>query len=74
MVLHAANELGIDLARSFFIGDKDSDVECGRRAGTRTVLVHTGYGQEADQDAPDMVAADLPAAVEEILRATVVLK
>jgi len=70
MVLQAAKEHRIDLARSFFIGDKDSDLQCGRRAGTKTILVQTGYGKNADPSAADMVVPDLPAAVESILTAT----
>jgi len=34
------------LSRSWMIGDKLSDVQAGRRAGSRTVLVATGYGEE----------------------------
>lgn len=67
MVLQAASDHGIDLARSFFIGDKESDLQCGRRAGVKTILVRTGYGGEADEAAADIVVADLPAAVEKIL-------
>ena len=67
MVLLAANEHGLDLGQSFFIGDKDSDVQCGRRSGTKTILVHTGYGKGADQGGADIVAKDLTAAVEQIL-------
>jgi D-glycero-D-manno-heptose 1,7-bisphosphate phosphatase len=44
MVLEAAQDLGLDLARSWFIGDKDIDMECGRRAGTRTIRVGAGMG------------------------------
>ena len=33
MLLNAANELNIDLARSIMIGDKDSDVQAGQSAG-----------------------------------------
>jgi D-glycero-D-manno-heptose 1,7-bisphosphate phosphatase len=61
MVLEAAADYGIDLARSWFVGDKSLDVECGRRAGTRTVQVMTGYGAEqkctADYTAVDAVEA-----------------
>ena len=46
MILEAQREHGIDLARSFFIGDKAIDIECGRNAGMRTILVKTGYGAE----------------------------
>jgi D-glycero-D-manno-heptose 1,7-bisphosphate phosphatase len=46
MVLEAAAAHDIDLSASYFVGDKSIDIECGRRAGTRTVLVLTGYGTE----------------------------
>jgi D-glycero-D-manno-heptose 1,7-bisphosphate phosphatase len=66
MVLEAAADFSIDLARSFFIGDKSLDIECGRRAGTRTIQVLTGYG--ADQPAgADFVAADVIQAVRLVL-------
>jgi len=61
MVLEAAADFNIDLSRSWFIGDKSLDVECGRRAGVRTILVMTGYGAEEncqpDFRAPDVVEA-----------------
>jgi D-glycero-D-manno-heptose 1,7-bisphosphate phosphatase len=38
-VLEAAKKHGIDLAQSWFVGDVDTDMECGRRAGCRTALV-----------------------------------
>ncbi|MDQ2824096.1 MAG: HAD family hydrolase [Verrucomicrobiota bacterium] len=62
MVFQAAHDHNLDLARSFFVGDKDSDIQCGRGAGVKTILVHTGYGQYADQSAADFVATDLAAA------------
>jgi len=39
MLLQAARELGIDLTRSWMIGDAARDVEAGARAGCRTILV-----------------------------------
>lgn len=66
MVLEAARDYDIDLSRSFFIGDKSLDVECGQRAGTRTILVLSGYGRE-QKCSPDYVADDLPAAVRFVL-------
>lgn len=39
MLLKAARELGIDLTRSWMIGDSPTDVEAGRRAGCRTILL-----------------------------------
>jgi len=37
LIEQAARELGVDLADSFMVGDKESDVEAGRRAGCRTI-------------------------------------
>jgi len=66
MVLEAAREYDIDLSRSYFIGDKSDDIECGRRAGTRTILVATGYGSQAICQ-PTCRAQDLPEAVNLVL-------
>jgi D-glycero-D-manno-heptose 1,7-bisphosphate phosphatase len=66
MVLEAASAYDIDLARSYFIGDKSADIECGRRAGTRTILVLTGYGAEQDCR-PDFTAHDIAEAVQIVL-------
>lgn len=67
MVSEAALEFDIDLRNSFFVGDKAADIECGRRAGTRTILVLTGYGRE-QQCEPDFVTEDLPAAAQLVLQ------
>jgi len=68
MLLEAARDFDIDLSQSVFIGDKAIDVECGRRAGTRTILVLSGYGEEQQRDcAADFVAPDLPAAAALVL-------
>lgn len=67
MVLEAAEQYNIDLPRSYFVGDRVSDVECGRRAGTRTVLVETGYGSDQSGCAPDYRARDIVDAANWIL-------
>jgi D-glycero-D-manno-heptose 1,7-bisphosphate phosphatase len=67
MVFEAERDHDIDLARSFFIGDKAIDIACGRNAGLRTILVKTGYGAEETHGAPHWVAEDFGAAVEIIL-------
>ena len=66
MVLAAAAEHHIDLAASYFVGDKSADIECGRRAGTRTVLVLTGYGSE-QRCAADFTCGDAVEAADQIL-------
>jgi histidinol-phosphate phosphatase family protein len=67
MVIEAARDLGLDLARSWFIGDKDIDVQCGLAAGTRAVLVRTGHGGEADAAGAHFVAKDIASAADFIL-------
>jgi D-glycero-D-manno-heptose 1,7-bisphosphate phosphatase len=52
MVLDAARELGLDLTRSWMVGDRWRDVDCGRRAGVRTVFIDFGYAEEL-RAAPD---------------------
>ena len=46
MFLQARDELGVDLKRSWMVGDKLIDTQAGCLAGARTVLVATGYGKE----------------------------
>ena len=77
MLDRAAREHAIDLHRSFVVGDRHGDVEVARRAGARSILVRTGYGEGEYlwnapkwQYQPDFVAADLADAVHWILRPT----
>jgi D-glycero-D-manno-heptose 1,7-bisphosphate phosphatase len=66
MVLEAAAEYHLDLARSYFIGDKDDDIACGRRAGTHTIQVRTGYGEQEEGNA-DWRARDVVEAIAMVL-------
>jgi D,D-heptose 1,7-bisphosphate phosphatase len=70
MLKRAAEELDIDLGRSYLVGDTLKDIETGLRAGTRTVLVKTGYGaSEIPADIrPDHTARDILDAVRWILK------
>lgn len=74
MAMRAARELGIETAGSYFVGDKVTDVELGRNAGGKSVLVLTGFGKDERRllDAkgirPDMISDALPEAVDWILR------
>lgn len=74
MLFDARKELGVDLAQSYLIGDKPSDLECGWNAGVRqSLLVRTGYGAEWERKAPDqlkraVVVDDLRTAADWILR------
>jgi D-glycero-D-manno-heptose 1,7-bisphosphate phosphatase len=69
----ARDELGLDLAASYMIGDKLIDLECGWNAGVqRSILVRTGYGAKLEQKSPEAlgnawVVDDLAAAAGKIL-------
>jgi histidinol-phosphate phosphatase family protein len=65
MLLRAAKKHGIDLAASWMIGDILHDVEAGRRAGCRTVLIDNGNETEwklSPLRTPHLTAPDLYAA------------
>lgn len=70
MILQAKRERGVDLSRSFFIGDKEIDVECGRNAGVRTIRVQTGFQHDTKCSTADWIAGDFAAAAEIILTQT----
>ena len=69
----ARDEFGLDLATSYFIGDKLIDLECGWNAGVKKcILVRTGYGTELERRSPEKLGAAvvvdaLPAAAEWIV-------
>jgi len=70
MIEQAAKDFSIDLKNSWMIGDKRIDVETGFRAGTKTALVLTGYGQKDIQQLerkPDIIAESLFETVEKII-------
>lgn len=66
MLLDAARDHGIELAKSVMVGDRWRDVEAGKRAGCKTVFVSAGYS-ERPPDAPDLTVRDLGEAVPWIL-------
>jgi len=76
LVFRAAEELDIDLEKSWMVGDRYGDVELARNAGVRSAFVLSGYGrgeweyQRASwKHQPDLIAEDLLEAVEKILEA-----
>ncbi len=71
MLLTAADDLAIDLSRSYMIGDKNSDLEAGYRAGCHPFLVTTDYGNGKPTAVPEYcqgVFAGLAEAAEHILQ------
>lgn len=66
MLLQAARAHEIDLARSWMIGDSPSDIEAGRRAGCRTVLIRPGPPPPRGDETtgPTYTAGSLPEAAD----------
>jgi len=69
MLLDAAREHHIELARSYMVGDRWRDVGAGKAAGCFTIFIDRGY-DEPSAEAPDAVCADLTEATSLILHAT----
>lgn len=72
MLLEAAERHGLDLRRSWMIGDILDDVEAGHRAGTRSLLLDVGnetVWERGPLREPDAVVPDLAAAARHILEA-----
>ena len=74
LVYQASVEQGVDLSRSYVVGDQITDIMLAQRLGLPSVLVLTGFGRDAlrqleagDGSRPHHVAADLLAATEWIL-------
>ena len=72
LIFRAASEPSLERRRSWFVGDILNDVEAGRRAGCRTILIANGHETEwilTLDRLPHYVAADLAEAAEAILLA-----
>ena len=73
MILNAARDHAVDLTRSWFVGDILDDVEAGRRAGCRTILIDNGNETEwqtSPDRTPHHVATDLIDAAQIIVSAS----
>ena len=72
LILRAASELNLDLESSYTIGNSETDLEAGRRAGTKTVLIINNSGRDSgssnDRPVADVVAANLEDAARIILK------
>jgi len=65
----AAHDHGIDLATSWMIGDRDTDIECGKAAGTRTILVLDPHSARYhSSSSPDYEAGNVRDAIHILLK------
>ena len=70
LLLNAARDQGIDLSQAWMVGDILNDVEAGKRAGCRTILIDNGNETEWQRGpfrSPDFTAANLDGAADIIL-------
>lgn len=68
MIRAAVRDLGIDVARSYVVGDRWLDMEMAQAAGATGILVETGYGKTEASRPPKNVAA--AAVVANLIEAT----
>jgi D-glycero-D-manno-heptose 1,7-bisphosphate phosphatase len=74
LFLKAKEDFNIDLKSSYMIGDKATDVDAGHNAGTKSILLKTGYGKDVldgkYQFVPnaDYIAEDINDAIDWILK------
>lgn len=65
MILESAAQWNVDLTASFMVGDRYSDIEAGRSAGCRTILL--GPGDDRPSVEPDFRAKNFLEAVDQII-------
>jgi D-glycero-D-manno-heptose 1,7-bisphosphate phosphatase len=70
LLVDAASRHGIDLRRSFMVGDRWRDIDAGAAAGCRTILIDRGYRDRAPEVPPAHRATSLTDAVNWILGLT----
>ncbi|MFN0164943.1 MAG: D-glycero-alpha-D-manno-heptose-1,7-bisphosphate 7-phosphatase [Bryobacteraceae bacterium] len=68
LLFRASREYGVDLNRSYLIGDRWRDVDAGANAGCRTVWIDYGYAEQSPAATPAARVSSLPEAVEWILK------
>lgn len=69
LLIKAAKEWNIDINQSWMIGDQPSDIEAGKRAGCRTILIKNTLASSAPKEPePDLAAKSLAEAVDMLLK------
>ena len=61
MLLEGIKKYNVDIENSFMIGDKKGDLEAGKKAGLKSILVLTGYGKKIEEEVKGnyLIAKDL---------------
>lgn len=68
-LIEAQKKYDINMKQSWFVGDQDSDVQCGQAAGVKTILINEAHSQKKrGSSLPDYYVNDFAEAVEVILQ------
>jgi len=68
-VLKAIEEFQIDKDKSWFVGDRDSDIKCGQTSGLKTIFVKNEHSKSAfNNNEPDFIVSNLMEAVNIIIK------
>jgi D-glycero-D-manno-heptose 1,7-bisphosphate phosphatase len=68
LIIEAHQRYGVDLSRSFMVGDRWRDIDAGQAAGCRTVFIDQGYRERGPSVPPDARVGSLLEAVDWIVR------
>ncbi len=68
LILEGARRHGVDLTKSFLVGDRWRDIDAGAAAGVKTVFIDRGYSERAPQNVPDVNVTSLDEAISWILK------
>lgn len=64
MLIDAARKWDLDLAQSYMVGDRASDIACGMAAGCRTVFIDRGYSAETPPNDQNATVRNLAEAID----------
>jgi len=68
LMLDAAKRYGLNLSRSYMVGDRWRDIDAGAKAGCKTILIDHKYAEQLPTSKPDASVTSLAEAVEWILQ------
>ncbi len=68
LVLQGAEKYGVDVSRSYLVGDRWRDIDAGTAAGCRTILIDRRYNERSPRVAPDVIVSSLGEAADWILK------
>lgn len=72
-VLKAIKDHNIDPDSSWFVGDRDSDISCGRASGLKTILIENKYSEQySGTIEPNFIVNNLSEATEKILNSDLI--